>query len=43
MCTHWSDGGNGAKELAQNVVDICEESKIHLNFYMKTIYLYLKK
>ena len=24
MCTHWSNGGEGATELAQNVVDICE-------------------
>ena len=32
MCTHWSDGGNGAKELAQNVVDICEESKNTFKF-----------
>ena len=27
MCTHWSDGGDGATELAQNVIDICEENK----------------
>ncbi len=26
-CTHWSNGGEGAKELAYNVVEICEESK----------------
>ena len=26
-CTHWSDGGEGAKELAKNVVEICEEDK----------------
>ncbi len=26
-CTHWSNGGEGAKELANNVVEICEESK----------------
>jgi len=32
MCTHWSDGGNGAKELAQNVVDICEENKSTFKF-----------
>ena len=32
MCTHWSDGGNGAKELAQNVVNICEESKSTFKF-----------
>ena len=32
MCTHWSDGGNGATELAQNVVDICQESKNTFKF-----------
>ena len=32
MCTHWSDGGDGAKELAQNVIDICEESKNTFKF-----------
>ena len=26
-CTHWSNGGEGAKELAKNVVEICEDSK----------------
>ena len=26
-CTHWSDGGEGTKELAKNVVEICEENK----------------
>ena len=26
-CTHWSNGGEGAKELANNVVEICEETK----------------
>ena len=44
MCTHWSDGGEGALELAQNVVEICEQSnKILLNFYMKMIYHLFKK
>jgi len=32
MCTHWSDGGDGATELAQNVIDICEESKNTFKF-----------
>ncbi len=27
-CTHWSDGGEGAKDLAKNVVEICEKSKL---------------
>ena len=26
-CTHWSNGGEGAKELANNVVEICEQTK----------------
>ena len=26
-CTHWSNGSEGTKELAQNVVEICQDSK----------------
>jgi formate--tetrahydrofolate ligase len=26
-CTHWSNGGEGTKELAKNVVEICEDKK----------------
>ena len=26
-CTHWSHGGEGTKELANNVAEICEENK----------------
>ena len=26
-CTHWSHGGEGTKELAKNVAEICEENK----------------
>ncbi len=26
LCTHWSDGGNGTKDLATNVVEICKKS-----------------
>ena len=26
-CTHWSDGSEGTKELAKNVVTICEENQ----------------
>ena len=26
LCTHWSDGGNGAKDLANIVVDLCKNS-----------------
>ncbi len=25
-CTHWADGGEGTKDLAKNVVEICEKS-----------------
>ena len=32
ICTHWSDGGNGATKLAQNVIDICEENKNTFKF-----------
>ncbi len=32
MCTHWSDGGDGATELAENVVEICEENKNTFKF-----------
>jgi len=27
-CSHWSDGGEGTKDLSKNVVDICEKSKL---------------
>ena len=26
-CTHWSDGGEGTKDLAKKVVEICEKTK----------------
>ena len=26
VCTHWSDGGNGTKDLANNVVEICRKN-----------------
>ena len=26
LCTHWSDGGEGTKDLANNVVDLCKKS-----------------
>ncbi|MDC3206536.1 formate--tetrahydrofolate ligase [Pelagibacteraceae bacterium] len=32
MCTHWSDGGDGATELAQNVIDICQNNKNTFKF-----------
>ncbi len=27
LCKHWSEGGNGTKDLAYNVVDLCEKSE----------------
>ncbi len=32
MCTHWSNGGEGATDLAQNIVDICNENKNTFKF-----------
>ena len=32
MCTHWSDGGDGATELAKNVIDMCEDNKNTFKF-----------
>ena len=26
ICTHWSDGGKGTKDLAKNVVELCEKT-----------------
>ena len=26
LCTHWSNGGNGTKDLAYNVVELCKKS-----------------
>tara|TARA_Y100000590_G_scaffold415026_1_gene512426 strand:- start:220 stop:888 length:669 start_codon:yes stop_codon:yes gene_type:complete len=27
LCTHWANGGDGAKDLANNIVEICNKSK----------------
>ena len=27
LCTHWANGGNGAKDLANNVVELCKNNK----------------
>ena len=32
MCTHWAEGGEGTKELAQTVVEICEKEKNKFNY-----------
>ena len=26
LCTHWANGGNGTKDLASNVVELCKQS-----------------
>ena len=26
LCTHWADGGNGTKDLANNVVELCKNN-----------------
>ena len=35
LCTHWSDGGKGAEDLAKNVVDICKKNNKE---YFKYLY-----
>ena len=32
LCTHWSNGGEGTKDLANTVVQICEKSKSTFKF-----------
>ena len=32
LCTHWADGGEGAKELATHVVDLCEKNEAKFQF-----------
>ena len=32
LCTHWSNGGAGTKELAKNVVEICDKNKNKFKF-----------
>ena len=32
LCTHWSNGGEGTKDLANTVVKICEKSKSTFKF-----------
>ena len=27
LCTHWSDGGKGTKDLASNVVELCKKER----------------
>ena len=32
LCTHWSNGGEGTKELANHVVDLCEKNDAKFKF-----------
>jgi len=32
LCTHWSNGGEGTKELAENVVEMCTNNKNKFKF-----------
>ncbi len=36
LCTHWLEGGKGTKDLANNVVEICENSDISNFNYLYT-------
>ena len=43
LCTHWANGGEGTKELAAHVAELCEKMRLNLNFYTKVKHLYSKK
>ena len=32
LCTHWANGGEGTKELAAHVADLCEKKDVQFNF-----------
>ena len=32
LCTHWANGGEGTKELASHVADLCEKNENKFNF-----------
>ncbi len=36
LCTHWSDGGKGAEDLAKNVVEICKKNNKESFKYLYT-------
>jgi len=43
LCTHWSNGSEGTKDLAKNVVEICDNSKNKFKFlYEEKITLFKK-
>ena len=43
LCTHWANGGEGTKELASHIAELCEKMRINSNSYMKVKLLYLKR
>ena len=43
LCTHWANGGDGTKELAAHVVDLCEKNEAKFKFlYENKIPLFKK-
>ena len=43
LCTHWANGGEGTKELATHVVDLCEKNEAKFKFlYENTTPLFKK-
>ena len=40
LCTHWANGGEGTKELASHVSELCEKKILNLNFYMRAKLLF---
>jgi formate--tetrahydrofolate ligase len=43
LCTHWANGGEGTKDLAAHVADLCEKNDAKFKFLYETKLLYLKK
>ena len=43
LCTHWSNGGEGTKDLAAHVVDLCEKNEAKFNFLYESKVSLIKK
>ncbi len=43
LCTHWSNGGEGTKELANDVVDLCKKGENKFKFLYEDKTLLFKK
>ncbi len=43
LCTHWSNGGEGTKDLANTVVEMCEKNKSKFKFLYEDKMLLFKK